>query len=229
MAKNRFFLRIIFNICIILLCSSCTRMITEPEIYYRYSIGQMIITNPTVIEFYRPGYSQHYVCADSVVPYWNDTNWVNRKDVFLFEFATQFDDDRMPMYYKGKKFVQKYEIFYTNITHIYPRLFDLISSYSPYYTIEEIFDSIQDRYVSFSKLYYDIEIFDTYMQAVGGYYYDPTDPFFQDSWADCWDAFTFSNQYRLIVCPHFSPLQILKLRRIYRKKQDNIHNSVDVS
>ena len=225
MAKNSFLLRIVFYIGIALLGSSCTRVITEPEIYYRYSIGQMIIKNPVVINIYGSGDSQYYVCADSVVPYWRDTNWVKRKDVFLFEFAPQFVRNKMPEFYRGECFVQNYAIFYTSITHMWHRIFDPISSFCPYYTYEEIYDSIQGMYVSFSKLYYDIEVFDTFMQGVGGYYYDPSDPFFQDPWADCYDAFTFSNQYRLVVCPHFTPLQIFKLRKKYRQKQANLQNT----
>ena len=229
MAKNYFFHRMILHIGIVLLCSSCKRIITTPEIYYRYSIGQMIIKNPIVINIYKSGDSQHYVCADSVASYWNDSNWLQRKDVFLFEFAPQFVHDKMPKYYKGKNFVQNYDIYYTDFTHKWYRICDPISSFYPYYVCEEIYDSIHDLYVSFSKLYYDIEIFDTYMQGIDGYYYDPTDPLFQDPEADCWNAFTFSNKYRLMVCPHFSPLQIFKLRRKYRQRQTTVLNSVNLS
>ena len=59
------------------------------------------------------------------------------------------------------------------------------------------------------------------MQAVDGYWYDPSDPQRVNPYADCLDAFAFSpNRYRIAVRHHYSLWQILALKNKYRKEKE---------
>lgn len=200
--------------------ASCTTNITDTKCYYRYSIGQIHIKNPvgiTIVNNYN-GKTTNYVCPDTAMIHWRDFDWQDRKDVYQMEFATQFYRDNMPDHFEGIKYIGPYENCYTNPMHRLPRVFDRLSHFNPMYTFQEFHDSVKNIDVWFNKFYFDIDLFDAYMQAVDGYFYDPTDPYFQNPEADCWDAFAFSNHYMITVCPHFSLIQILKLNISNKKR-----------
>ena len=206
MGKNKIFVkyRFLIVLCLILgvyagICLECPPLISNHN--FRYQIGTIRIENPKLVEFASFVGGNYFVCPDSALAFANDSNWLERPDVF-------------PYYLQDEKYLSKLQPTSTNIlTSLRYRLWDCM--YNPVDVISV--DSLRE--ITIAKFRYKVDLFDAYMQATDGEWYSPTDPKGIDSTADVLSAFRYSNRYRIAVRQHYSCWQIMKLKMSQKKKK----------
>lgn len=192
MAKNKILFRITLCVLFILILQSCTSSINQN--YYQYYIGVIKIKHPILVEF--SGDEIAYICPDSALKYCNFPNWINRKDVYPYLLIAE-NTQQQPTQFRC--FQLDNCAFFNH-------------GYYPYYkNQEQLYEN-----VTIYKFYYDVETFDAYMQATESYWYDITDPYFQDVDADNYDYFSYGKKYQMVIRPHYNLFQIMKLKHIYR-------------
>lgn len=208
MGKNKVIYRHVILL-LILFLSSCNSDNIENG-YYRYWLGEIRIDNPILVSFHNlygkdfidPAETA-FVCPDSIIYCCLDSNWRRRDDVYPYIAFLDEPGDLQPSY-RNKTF---------NIR----RLFEKFIPYYPFETTDDTDTTTCE--VSFYKFHYNLNTFDAYMQAVDGYFYDPSDPNFEDAEADCYNAFAYSNRYRIAVRHHYSLWQIIKLGKKYVRQR----------
>lgn len=211
MVKNKIALRIIFVVILLGSFSLYVIFTIHKKLspgYYRYSIGKMEIKQPILVNI---GFDNKYVCPDSALRYLTNPDWVSRKDVYPYILvATEKDNQQQATYYTA--------------IHHKKRLWD--QYYFPFYEDTTFHYGVD---TTINRFYYGITTFDAYMQAVDGYWYDPSDPDMLNPYADCFDAYAYSNKYRLAVRQHYKTWQIIQLRRKNKVMENEIQSLDDIS
>lgn len=189
---------LLFIFCIGPLLSSCNRM--QQNRYYRYYVGTMKIENPVLVEFEELD-DKWYVCPDSALYCCNDSNWLQRNDVFPYVSVVEMGEPVMT-YFPRKQlshlafFMYKYPSYYE-----YSRQHNYIVHY----------------------FYYDLNMFECYMEATDIFMFDnlvDVDFDFSDSQSSRTDDICSKSDqftYRFVVHERYSIFQIIRLKMKYPK------------
>lgn len=95
MGKNNISFQLIIICIISTLLYSCQHMTGT---FYQYYIGTLKIRNPVLLEF--ENYDKMYVCSDSILYCCNDSDWINRKDVFPYIITIE-NNEQTPVCFNG--------------------------------------------------------------------------------------------------------------------------------
>lgn len=173
---------------------SCNKM--QQSRYYRYYVGTMKIENPVLVEFEELD-DKWYVCPDSALYCCNDSDWLNREDVFPYVSVVEIGEPMMT-YFPRKQLIH---------------LAFFIYKYPSYYEYSKL-----NNY-TLHHFYYDLNIFECYMEATDIFTFDNLvevdvdNLAFQESDDICSKANEF--MYRLVVRDRYSVFQILRLKMQY--------------
>ncbi len=199
METNKISFRVSIFILLIfyILLTSCTSQIKTR--YYQYYIGTMEIENAIIVEF--PERDTLFVCPDSIIYCCNDSDWLCRHDVFPYLLVAE-NSSQTPTYFPQKKLCQ---------------LLYFQKGYYPFYKCKEQTNKNFTTY----HFFYGLNKFECYMQAINGRWFDITDPFHLDPYADSLDYLSYGKEYRLVVRHKYNIFQILKLQIKYKNHFDD--------
>lgn len=209
MAKNKILVRIIqltLVICFVGLCSCTNRM--QQCRYYQYYVGTMRIDNPVLVEFEKQD-DMWFVCSDSALYCCNDSDWLNRDDVFPYLPVVEFNS-LFPTYFPRKE-LSHLAYFQWN--------------YVPFYKCERI-----DNH-TICRFYYDVNLFECYMQALDEEWNNLDDDIdigvskakmkeakqnnISKSISNC------KGNYKIVVRQKLNIFRIMMLKKMYKDKFDD--------
>lgn len=196
MGKNKIHIQVALLALLVLLFCVYILMFNEKKqlqkSYYQYHIGVMHIEHPILVEFVEK--DMWYVCPDSVLYCCNDSNWLFRDDVFPY-LLVAFNTEQQPTYY--------------------PQIPKSMYSQQGYYPYYKSAKQISDKFTIY-HFYYGLNKFDCYLEAKNGFWYDVTDPCFQNPWADEFNYFQYSKEYQMVVQHKYNIFQLFCLKQKYR-------------
>lgn len=182
--------------------------------FYRYSLGTMRIENPVVVKF-NDDENDMYVCSFATSSLLTDSLWRAREDVYPFILSDDglfFDNTEKPNFFTHRSHRRKIaDMVYFSCYKVADYFFDKDNSYIATTKLDSIADVTLLRRVCEYQFYYNIEKYDAYMQA-DGYWYNASQDLSAD---DVVSAFAYTNKYKIVVTPHYSFWQLLRLKITY--------------
>lgn len=156
---------------------------------YIYTMGKVYIENPVLV--YYKDRSQFFVCADTAITYYPDSNWIDREDVYPYILVWPKND------------------VWANHTVCHSNIFQPYRWYDKnYYPFEE--SKNMDENVILCHFNSRVHIFDAFMQA-SDYQWcsdNPDEPYADDLYLIRYRR----DRYQMVLRHHYSLIQIIWLR-----------------